>query len=328
MTAPSPRATRLACVGCGYWGRNLIRNFLELPAAEVLGFCRANPDRLAAMAEQYPSARLYPTMTAVVADPDIEAVVIATPARTHYELAREALLAGKHVFVEKPMTLRANEAEALVTLADEGHRVLMVGHLLEYAPAVEALRDCLAEGRIGRVRHIHMERLKFGKVRSEENVLWSFAPHDISVMGFLLGPKARPREVRATGRCVLQPGIADIVHVDLTYPDEVTCHLHASWLHPETRRWVLVVGERGMLVWDDLAPEHKLTLHDKTVDLANLSTRDGGGAPVPFVEAEPLRRECEQFLACIAEGRTPRSDGRDGLRVVEVLVQATQALRR
>jgi predicted dehydrogenase len=267
-------------------------------------------------------------MTAVVRDPEVDAVVIATPAPTHHALAREALRAGKHVFVEKPMTLRTEEAEELVALAEEQGRVLLVGHLLEYSPAVRALREAIAAGQIGTVRHLHLERLKFGKVRSEENVLWSFAPHDLSVIGFLLGPEARPDAISAVGWCHLQAGIEDIVHVELDYPDDVSAHLHVSWWHPETRRFVVVVGPEGMLVWDDLAPpEKKVTLHRKVVDPSSLETMDRGAEPLPLAEVEPLRVECEHFLDCILNHATPISDGRDGLRVVEALERISEALR-
>ena len=317
----------LACVGCGYWGTNLIHNFLALDRAHVLGFCRADPAKLAGMRGEHPDARLYPDLLAVVSDADVEAVVIATPAPTHYALARQALEAGKHVFVEKPMALAAAEAAELVALAEEHRRVLLVGHLLEYAPAVRALKAALDAGRIGRLRHLHLERLKLGKVRSEEDVLWSFAPHDLSVIGFLLGPQARPTDLRAVGRCHLQPGIEDIVHLDLDYPDEVGAHLHVSWLHPETRRFVVLVGEAGMLVWDDLAKQDKVVLHRKVVDVATLATLDEGAEPLVFEDAQPLRLECEHFLRCILDGAPPVSDGRDGLRVVETLERATRALR-
>jgi predicted dehydrogenase len=205
--------------------------------------------------------------------------------------------------------------------------VLLVGHLLEYAPAVRAVKAVLDAGRIGRLRHLHLERLKLGKVRSEENVLWSFAPHDLSVIGFLLGPQARPTDLRAVGRCHLQPGIEDIVHLDLDYPDGVSAHLHVSWLHPETRRFVVLVGEEGMLVWDDLAKQHKVVLHRKVVQVPTLSLADGGAEPVPFEDAEPLRVECEHFLDCVLGEASPISDGRDGLRVVDTLERATRILR-
>jgi len=333
MTSPSsPIAesagpVRIVCVGCGYWGQNLIRNFLALDRAHVLGFCRADAARLAAMRDEHPSARLYPGLDAVVGDADVQAVVIATPAPTHYALARRALEASKHVFVEKPMTLAAAEAAELVALAEEQRRVLLVGHLLEYAPAVRTLKAALDAGRIGRLRHLHMERLKLGKVRSEENVLWSFAPHDLSVAGFLLGPQARPASVRAAGWCHIQSGIEDIVHLNLEYPEGVTSHLHVSWLHPETRRFVVLVGEEGMLVWDDTARQDKVALHRKAIDVATLATSDKGAEPLVLDDAEPLRLECEHFLSCILDGTPPVSDGRDGLRVVETLERATQALR-
>ena len=326
--AGPPKGDRvpLVCVGCGYWGKNLIRNFLALDRAHVLGFCRSDAAKLAAMQDDHPSARLYPDIEAVVNDADVDAVVIATPVPTHYALAHRALEAGRHVFVEKPLTLSTDEAKELVALAEKQGRVLLVGHLLEYAPAVRTLKHAVDAGRIGRLRHLHMERLKFGKVRSEENVLWSFAPHDLSVIGFLLGPEARPTSVRTVGHCHLQPGTEDIVHLDLEYPGGVTAHLHVSWLHPETRRFVVAVGDEGMLVWDDTAPQNKVVLHRKTVNISELAAIDKGVESLSVEDAEPLRLECEHFLSCILDGAPPVSDGRDGLRVVETLERATEAL--
>jgi len=321
------RTVPLAIVGCGYWGSNLIRNFGAIDTARVVGFCRADPVKLAKMAEGHPGARLYPTIDEVVADPDLEAVAIATPAPTHFVLAEKALLAGKHVFVEKPMTLCPEEARRLVELSEASGLVLMVGHLLEYAPAVRRMKQVIESGALGAVRHMHMERVKLGKVRSEENVLWSFAPHDISMVGLLLGPDAQPVAARAVGHCILQSGIEDIVHLDLEYSGGVTVHIHVSWLHPEGRRGAVVVGDAGMLVLDDLAEDRKLTLHHKSVDRADLAIADDGTEPVPVEDAQPLRIECEHFLDCIVGNRVPVSDGRDGLRVVRALAMATEALR-
>ncbi len=317
----------LVCVGCGNWGRNVVRNFLSLDQANVLGFCRADQAKLEAMGREYPRARLYDSMARVVEDAEVEAVAIATPAPTHYDLALQALRAGKHVFVEKPMALRVVEAEDLVRAADQTGRVLMVGHLLEYSPAVRAIKEVLNAGAVGEVRHIHMERLKLGKVRSEENVLWSFAPHDISAAGFLLGPKAEPIDIRAVGHCYLQPAVEDMVHADLQYPGGVTVHIHVSWLHPEARRFVAIVGTAGMLVWDDLAERDKVVLHRKSVRLEDLATVDEGAEVVAVPDGEPLRNECQHYLDCILHGRTPVSDGEDGLRVVRALEAIGAALR-
>lgn len=317
----------LAVIGCGYWGTTLIRVFSNTAGARILGFCRANREKLTAMREQYPEARLYPTFTDVAEDPDVQAVVIATPPTTHFDLAKQALLAGKHVFVEKPMCLQSNQARELVQIAESEGLVLLVGHVLQYAPAVGVMKRIVHQGLIGPLRHIHMERLKLGTVRREENVWWSFAPHDVSVATFLLGKQVRPVRVQALGHCYVQPTIADIAYVDLVYPSGVSVHIHVSWLHPEARRRVTLIGEKAMLVWDDLSSDRKLTLYHKSVEPAGLTIADEGEEVVPVPDGQPLQLECAHFIECVIGRARPISDGHDGLYVVEILETADGAMR-
>jgi predicted dehydrogenase len=309
-----------------------------------------------------------PEYDLLLADPAIDAIAIAAPAASHYRLAKKALLSGKHVYVEKPMCLSTADAADLVATAARQERILMVGHLLEYHPAVEFLKSWIDGGCLGDLRYLYSQRLNLGQVRHDENVLWSLAPHDIAVAHFLFGEQ--PDEVHAVGRGYLRSGIPDVVFLTLTYPDGKMAHIHVSWLDPHKTRRLTVVGSLQMAVFDDMEPAEKLRLYDKGVDLPPPDNGvPGAGCWVPrSVEAgrpvaspngtrhpapgagsepsptclklrfgdiripslptgEPLRAECQHFVNCLREGRTPRSDGHDGLRVVQVLEAAEHSLR-
>jgi UDP-2-acetamido-3-amino-2,3-dideoxy-glucuronate N-acetyltransferase len=315
--------TGIGCIGCGAWGANLLRVWDETVGARVAGICRGNPGRLGELDGQCPEARRHATVEELLGDASVDAVSIATPPGTHEEIARKALLAGKHVFVEKPMCLDVAGARALAELADAQGKVLMVGHLMEHHGAVRAIKRALDEGAIGKVRHLHFQRLKLGRVRSQEDVLWSFAPHDFSIASYLLG--TAPQEVRAVGHAYVQPQIADIVFVDARYADGVSVHVHVSWLHPQTVRQLVVVGAEGMIVWDDMARQDALTLARKSVgpDLRNV---EGETVPLDFEAAQPLQAECACFVECIVSGCRPPNDGWDGVRVVQMLEAASEAL--
>jgi len=313
----------IGCIGCGAWGANLLRVWQETAGAHVAGICRGNPERLGELVGQCPEAKRYATVEELLGDASVDAVSIATPPATHADIARQALLAGKHVFVEKPMCLDAAGARALAELADAQGRTLMVGHLMEHHGAVRAIKRTLDEGAIGRLRHLHFQRLKLGRVRSQEDVLWSFAPHDFSIASYLLG--TAPQTVRAVGHAYVQPQIADIVFVDAWYGGGVSLHVHVSWLHPETVRQLVVVGSEGMIVWDDMAKQDALRLHRKTVG-ADLRNIEGETVPIPFAALQPLQAECAHFVECISTGARPPNDGWDGVRVVQMLEAATRAM--
>ena len=325
----------LALVGTGDWGANLLRNFAALPGARLVAVCDAEPGRLARAHRHVPSARALSDARELARDPEVRAVAIASTAASHAALARLFLEAGKDVYVEKPFTLDAREARDLVDLAEARGRVLMVGHLLKYHPAVTRLRGLVEAGELGQVRYVYSQRVNLGRVRQDENALWSFAPHDLSVMLYLLG--GEPEDVSARGQAFLQPGIEDVVFVYLRWADGRMAHAHVSWLDPHKVRRFTVVGDRRMAVFDDMEPSEKLRIYDKGVDPAAgqvvdyvraLSVRQGD-IWVPRVDgAEPLRLECEHFLECVRTRSTPLTDGRDGLRVVRVLAAAQASLER
>ena len=316
-------AVRVAVAGCGYWGRNLVRNFAELGVLDAV--CDANAQAADAMAQTHNTTARY--WQDILDDPRINAVAIATPAATHGEMAGAAFAAGKHVFVEKPMALDIETAEGLIAAAGAAERALMVGHLLQYHPAFLALQELAWVGRLGKLQYIYSNRLNFGKMRHEENILWSFAPHDISMILSLTG--TTPVKVSAVGHSYLQAGVADTTTTHLAFPNGINAHIYVSWLHPFKDQKLVVIGENGMAVFDDTQPwSGKLVLYPHKVEL-------GGQAPVaeradaeaiPLIEQEPLREECAHFLTCVATGETPRTDGAEGLRVLRVLNAAENAL--
>jgi len=316
----------VAVVGCGYWGKNLVRNFAQLRALRVI--CDSNENSLRAQAQLYPDVEITDSFEGVMSDETIQAVVLATPAVMHYAQVKQAIQNNKHVFVEKPLALRHTEGRELVELAEARGVVLMVGHILEYHPAVALLKDIIQRGELGRIWYVYSNRLNLGKVRQEENILWSFAPHDVSVICSLVG--SEPIEVNAWGGSYLQSGIADVTVNNLLFPDGVRAHIFVSWLHPYKEQKLVIIGDRKMAVFDDTAREGKLKIYDKGIEWR-------AGLPVPrqtsettlfFEEQEPLRLECEQFLTCIRERRQPLTDGRSALRVLKVLEASQISLER
>lgn len=317
--------SKLSVVGVGNWGQNLLRNFCKLLGEERVIACDTDIKRLHDLKAQYPKVRISSDFSDVLNDSRVTAVVIATPVVTHYELAHQALSANKHVFVEKPIAMCCSQAQELITLADRQKRVLMVDHLLEYHPAVEKLQQLLQQGELGKIFYLYSQRLNLGVIRTEENALWSLAPHDISLMLYLLGQE--PQRVQAQGACYLQNNIEDIVFTTLEFPNGVVGHLHLSWLDPQKVRKLVIVGSRKMAIFDDTAPQ-KLVLLNKYAAKANggFSPRDEGLQAVSIAEREPLLAACEHFLSCIERREQPRSDGRDGLRVLRVLEAAQRSL--
>ncbi|ASC70829.1 scyllo-inositol 2-dehydrogenase (NAD(+)) [Halomicronema hongdechloris C2206] len=307
---------QVVVVGAGNWGKNLVRNFHELNA--LAGVVEVNPSLRHALSVNYPETIIYSDyQEALIAD--AMAIVLATPASTHYSLALAALEAGKDVFIEKPMTLRTEEARDLTTYADEHDRILMVGHLLLYQPAIAWMRDYLAAGKAGAVRHIATQRLKLGRVRAEENVWWSFAPHDISVVLELLGRPAL-ESVQAQGQAIIQLGIEDYVHVDLTFAGGQSAHIHCSWYWPLVERRTTVLCEHQILVYDEVA--QTVTIHHKRVDGETRQHFDEGTDSIAIAADQPLRLECQHFLNCLETRQRPHSDGWNGVAVVEILERA------
>jgi len=306
-------------IGAGHWGKNLVRTFYELGA--LAGVAEASPALRTELSGKYPDIRLYDDHREAL-QADVQALVIATPAPTHYPIALEALQAGKDVFIEKPMTLSSAEAEHLVQLADERSRILMVGHLLLYQPAVEELKRLIDAGAIGELKSIHQERLKLGRVRSVENVLWSFGVHDLAVILRLAG--RAPEEIQVVGHRIIQNGIEDDVYLHLRFANDLTAHLHTSWLWPELRRRLTVIGTAGMIVFDE---ERQVLIHHRKGINPDLSNRDEGETIVFQSSEPPLTRECLHFLECVRDRRQPVSDGRNGLEVVRILELASRQLQ-
>lgn len=315
---------KIAIVGAGYWGANLVRVFRQLGVLDRI--CDFSPERLAQLAIQYPDIKTESSFDAILNDPSVDAVVIATPAERHYEMASKALLAGKHTYVEKPLTLHCDEAETLTSLAERKGLILMVGHLLEYHPAITRLEQMIEQGELGRLEYIYSNRLNLGKVRREENALWSFAPHDISVI--LLLTKQMPIQVTATGGTYLQPNVADVTVSTMLFDRGVRAHLFVSWLHPYKEQKLVVVGERRMAVFDDVRKTDKLQVYEKKIDLVDgqFVVTKPEGEPISFPSDEPLLLECRHFVECLQTGRNPKTDGHDGWRVLKVLEASQRSL--
>ena len=325
----------VALVGYGYWGPNLARNLFALPDCKLSACCDLDLKKLDEVSALYPGVRTTTDLDSVLGDASIEAVVIATPARSHFALAQKALAAGKHVMVEKPIAMSSAEAEALIALADERRRVLMVGHTFEYNPAVLKIKALIDEGALGDIFYLYSTRVNLGRVQHDLNALWSIAPHDISIMNFLLN--AMPLEVSARGARCLGTGVEDVVFADLTYPAGVIAHVHVSWLDPSKVRKMTIVGSKKMIIYDDIDPEGKVRVYDKGAVRVNSHFGYGefqyklrtGDIFIPKIDmTEPLRLECAHFVECALQGKPARTDGWNGLRVVRVLEAAGRSLAR
>ena len=322
---------RVGVVGLNYWGPNLARNFDEL--ADLAYVCDLDEGLLARAAARHSGATATTRYDDLLEDPTLDAVVVATSVPTHYALARQALLAGKHVFVEKPPATRAVEMDELVQLAAERDLTLMPGHLLLYHPGVQYMKRMVADGSIGDLLYIYCQRVNLGKVRKDENALWSFAPHDLSVILHLMDQE--PVDVAARGAAFLQPGVEDVVFVDLRFASGQTAHVHVSWLDPHKLRKFTVVGSQKMMVFDDMEASEKIKVYDKGVDrggqvvsYGDALTVRSGDILIPRISLqEPLRLECLHFVECIRERKRPLTDGVGGLRVVKVLDAAQRSLK-
>jgi len=320
---------RVGVVGLGYWGPNLARNFAAIEGCELTWLCDESTQARDRLAPSFPGARTTDNLNDLLNDDELDAVALATPVPTHAELAIRVAQAGKHCFVEKPLATTAADAEEAVAAAERAGRILMVGHLLEYHPAVTRLKELIDAGALGSLYYIYGNRVNFGKLRAEENALWSLGAHDVSVVLHLVGEE--PEECSAHGESYVQDGIEDVVFCYLRFPSGRVAHLHLSWLDPHKERRITVVGSEQMATFDDMEPDHKLTMYDKGFDEdaaagGEYIARAGKSLQQPISSAEPLRLECEHFVECIRDGTTPRSDGHSGLRVVRVLEQLQRSL--
>lgn len=310
----------IAVIGSGYWGKNLVRNFHKLGALHTI--CDASADTLQSFSKQYPDVSTCRDYTKLADDTEIRGVVIALPAALHYASAKFFLERGKDVFVEKPLSLNYSEAEELVKIADEKKSVLMVGHLLNYHPAVMKIKEMVRSGEIGKLRYIYSNRLNYGKFRTEENILWSFAPHDISVILSLVGEE--PKAVYAVGEHYLNEDVEDTTISYLSFRNHVSAHIYVSWLHPFKEQRLVIIGSDKMLVFDDAAEkkENKLIVYAHKVKwtVTRPEPLKGESTPIEFdYEAEPLENECRAFLESMEKNKNPLTDGREGLRVLKVL---------
>ena len=324
----------IAVVGAGSWGRNLVRNFANLPGASLRCICEVDEKVRQAMASSYPQANVTDHIDAALADEAVDAVVVAVEAPLHFEIARTAIEAGKHTYVEKPLTLTSDDARELVDLAASKGVKLMVGHLLEYHPAVEYMKDAISKGSVGAPLYLCFQRVNLGIVRKVENAWWSLAPHDISMACYLFD--GCPETVSASGHAYLQDGVEDVVFANLKFADGRMAHIHVSWLDPHKIRKVTLVASQKMIVFDDMEAAEKVRVYDKAayvqrsvesyVEAITLRT---GDILIPKIPSdEPLRTECQHFVDCVLKNTNPRSDGADGLRVVKVLAAGSASLAR
>jgi predicted dehydrogenase len=327
----------IAVVGAGYWGPNLIRNFAAV--GELVAVVDRDQARLDKQRSLYPGLHFTADLQEVLENEAVQGVALATPADSHYDLAKKVLQVGKSVFVEKPLAQTVAECQDLIDLADERGVVLMVGHTFEFNAAVQYVEKCIEQNELGQIYYIYSQRLNLGVVRSDINALWNLAPHDISIA--LRWLKKMPVRVDARGYTYLQPGIEDVVYLNMEFEDGVAVHVHVSWLDPGKVRRMTVVGSEKMIVYDDASTEAKIQLYDKGIDRRGLDGSLGdfdsfgkfqliqraGDVLIPRIDfAEPLRSECQHFVECVAEGKKPLTDGENGLRVVKVLEAASRSL--
>ncbi|MEW5702867.1 MAG: Gfo/Idh/MocA family oxidoreductase [Candidatus Zixiibacteriota bacterium] len=327
----SPRGLRLGVIGLGAWGKNLLREFSRTPGATVTIACDAEASARDRAQAQNPQIAVTARVEDVYTS-DVDAVVVSTPPISHYELASAALAAGKDVFVEKPLVMDVASGERLVDQAERGGRILMVGHIMEYHPAIEWLKRYIADGGLGAIHYLYSTRVNLGQLRDNENAMWSLAPHDISMIAYLLDDQ--PRRTTAVGHAYLRPGIEDVVFMTLEFSANRMAHVHASWLDPHKVRSLTIVGQKRMAVFSDTEATEKIRVFDKGVDVsrnyetyAEYLTLRTGDVHIPVVDnSQPLAVECRHFVDCVRDRTRPRSDGHDGLRVLKVLAAAQKSL--
>jgi predicted dehydrogenase len=331
-------ATTIGVIGCGYWGPNLLRNFAENEAARLRWVCDLDERRLEAMGRRYPSAETTRDYKRLLADAELDAVVIATPVGTHYNFAREALLAGKHVLIEKPLTASVREAEELIELAERERLTLMVDHTFVYTGAVRKIKEIVESGELGELLYFDSTRINLGLFQRDINVVWDLAPHDLSIMDYIIN--RQPVALSATGSCHIERGIENIAYVMLKFTDEFIAHFHFNWLSPVKVRRTLIAGSRKMVVYDDIEPTEKIRVYDsgvttnrsddemdREIAYKTLISYRTGDVWVPKLDStEALRYVCQEFLDAITEGRRPLTDAAAGLRVVRLLAAAQQSI--
>ena len=330
-------ATTVGVIGCGYWGPNLLRNFAETEAAELRWICDADEPRLAAMGRRYPAARTTNDYQKLLSDPNLDAIAVVTPVATHFQIARAALVAGKHLLVEKPLTATEREAEELNDLAERNQRTLMVDHTFVYTGAVRKMKEIVASGELGELLYFDSVRINLGLFQKDINVLWDLAPHDLSIMDYLID--RQPDAVSAIGSCHIEPGIENIAYLMMHFDNDFIAHFHFNWLAPVKIRRTLLAGSRKMILYDDIEPTEKVRIYDKGVttnrvgldreaDYQTLVSYRTGDVWAPKLDStEALRHVVGEFLNSIRERRPPLTDGQAGLRVVRLLEAAQQSIK-
>ena len=323
----------VATIGAGAWGKNHIRVFSELPGTRLKYVCDSDTSKLSSLQKVYPQVKMVEHVKPILEDPEIQGVVIASSAVSHYALAREVLMADKDVLVEKPMALNARDAEEIVEIAQKRRRILMVGHLLLYHPVVDRLKEMITKGELGDIYYLYTQRVNLGVIRQDENALLSFAPHDLSVILHLI--EEPPVTVSAHGESYIQKGIEDVVFVSLRFADGKMANIHLSWLDPHKMRKITIVGSKKMAVFDDMEVSEKLKVYDKGVRTPSYNTYGEyltlrfGDITIPNIKmVEPLRVEAEHFIQCIESRQEPKTSGQAGLEVVKILVAAQTSLAR
>lgn len=330
-------ATTIGVIGCGYWGPNLLRNFAENEAAQLRWICDVDEKRLGAMGRRYPAARTTVDYQTLINDAELDAVAVVTPVATHYQIAKEALAAGKHVLMEKPLTATAREAEELIELAEKNKRVLMVDHTFVYTGAVRKMKEILTSGELGDLLYFDSVRINLGLFQRDINVLWDLAPHDLSIMDYLI--ERQPEGVSALGSCHIEPGIENIAYLVMRFADDFIAHFHFNWLAPVKIRRTLIAGARKMILYDDIEPTEKVRVYDKGVTANRIGDREAdyqtlvsyrtGDVWAPKLDAtEALRHVVTEFLDSIRAGRKPLTDGEAGLRVVRILEAAQESIKQ
>jgi predicted dehydrogenase len=329
-------ATTIGVIGCGYWGPNLLRNFAENETAQLRWICDTDEMRLAAMGRRYPGARTTTDSKELISDGDLDAIAVVTPVATHFQIARDALLAGKHVLVEKPLTATTREAEELIALASQNGRTLMVDHTFVYTGAIRKMKEIVKSGELGELLYFDSVRINLGLFQRDINVLWDLAPHDLSIMDYLI--ERQPLGLSALGSCHIEPGIENIAYMVMKFPDDFIAHFHFNWLAPVKIRRTLIAGARKMILYDDIEPTEKVRVYDKGVTTNRNTDREAnyqtlisyrtGDVWAPKLDAtEALHYVVAEFIDSIRGRRHPMTDGESGLRVVRLLEAAQTSIK-
>ena len=323
----------VAVVGAGAWGKNHIRVFSEIPGVRLKYVCDNAPSKLGSLQKAYPQIQMVEDLEPILRDPEVEGIIVASSAASHGPIGKEILKADKDLLVEKPMALDVQHAEEMMELAEKKKRILMVGHLLIYHPVVDRLKEMVKSGELGTIHYVYTQRVNLGVIRQDENALWSFAPHDLSIILYLLDEE--PSAVSASGESYIQRGIEDVVFLNLQFADGKMANIQLSWLDPHKLRKITIVGSKKMVVFDDMEASEKLKIYDKGVESPSYNTYGEylslrfGDITIPRIKlVEPLRAEAEHFIHCIKSRQEPKTGGRDGLRVVRILVASDESLKK